>query len=88
MPATGAGRALLIGQHPYLFSGTLASNITLGQPGASRSRIWAANESAQLTSLLGRPLAGLWPPARSPGMNRSGDCGVPPSWGWGASTIA
>jgi ATP-binding cassette, subfamily C, bacterial CydD len=50
----GSGRALLIGQHPYLFSGTLADNIALGQPGASRSRIWAAIEAAQLTSLLGR----------------------------------
>jgi ATP-binding cassette, subfamily C, bacterial CydD len=51
-PADGAGRALLIGQHPYLFSGTLADNIALGQPGASRSRIWAAIEAAQLTSLV------------------------------------
>ena len=49
----GSARALLIGQHPYLFSGTLADNIALGQPGASRSRIWAAIEAAQLTSLLG-----------------------------------
>ena len=58
VPATGdsgSGRALLIGQHPYLFSGTLADNIALGRrPGASRFRIWAAIEAAQLTSLLGR----------------------------------
>jgi ATP-binding cassette subfamily C protein CydD len=59
VPATGGGRALLIGQHPYLFSGTLADNIALGQPGASRSRIWAAIEAAQLTSLLGRLPDGL-----------------------------
>jgi ATP-binding cassette subfamily C protein CydD len=51
---SGSARALLIGQHPYLFSGTLADNIALGQPGAPRSRIWAAIEAAQLTSLLGR----------------------------------
>jgi ATP-binding cassette, subfamily C, bacterial CydD len=56
---SGFGRALLIGQHPYLFSGTLADNIALGQPGASRSRIWAAIEAAQLTSLLGRLPDGL-----------------------------
>jgi ATP-binding cassette, subfamily C, bacterial CydD len=56
---SGAARALLIGQHPYLFSGTLADNIALGQPGASRSRIWAAIEAAQLTSLLGRLPDGL-----------------------------
>lgn len=59
VPAAGTGRALLIGQHPYLFSGTLADNIALGQPGASRSRIWAAIEAAQLTSLLGRLPDGL-----------------------------
>jgi ATP-binding cassette subfamily C protein CydD len=56
---SGSGRALLIGQHPYLFSGTLADNITLGQPGASRSRIWAAVEAAQLTGLLSRLPDGL-----------------------------
>jgi ATP-binding cassette subfamily C protein CydD len=58
-PATGTGRALLISQHPYLFSGTLADNIVLGQPGASRSRVWEAIEAAQLTSLLGRLPDGL-----------------------------
>jgi ATP-binding cassette subfamily C protein CydD len=58
-PATGSARALLIGQHPYLFSGTLADNIALGRPGASRSRVWAAIEAAQLTSLLGRLPDGL-----------------------------
>ena len=58
-PATGSARALLIGQHPYLFSGTLADNIALGQAGASRSRIRAAIEAAQLTSLLGRLPDGL-----------------------------
>jgi ATP-binding cassette subfamily C protein CydD len=56
---SGPARALLLGQHPYLFSGTLADNIALGQPGASRSRIWAAIEAAQLTSLLGRLPDGL-----------------------------
>jgi ATP-binding cassette subfamily C protein CydD len=56
---SGSARALLIGQHPYLFSGTLADNIALGQPGASRSQIWAAIEAAQLTRLLGRLPDGL-----------------------------
>jgi len=57
--AGGSGRGLLIGQHPYLFSGTLADNIALGQPGASRARIWEAIEAAQLTGLLGRLPDGL-----------------------------
>jgi ATP-binding cassette subfamily C protein CydD len=62
VPATGdsgSGRALLIGQHPYLFSGTLADNIALGRPGASRFRIWEAIEATQLTSLLTRLPDGL-----------------------------
>jgi ATP-binding cassette subfamily C protein CydD len=58
-PVTGSGRALLIGQRPYLFSGTLADNIALAQPGASHSRIWEAIEAAQLTSLIGRLPNGL-----------------------------
>jgi ATP-binding cassette, subfamily C, bacterial CydD len=58
LPA-GGGRALLIGQHPYLFSGTLADNIALGRPSAARSRIGAAAEAAQLTGLLGRLPDGL-----------------------------
>jgi ATP-binding cassette subfamily C protein CydD len=56
---SGSARALLLGQRPYLFSGTLADNIVLGQPGASRARIWAAIEAAQLTALLGRLPDGL-----------------------------
>jgi ATP-binding cassette subfamily C protein CydD len=59
IPTTGAGRALLIGQRPYLFSGTLADNITLGRPGASRSRLLEAIGAAQLTSLLDRLPDGL-----------------------------
>jgi ATP-binding cassette subfamily C protein CydD len=59
VPAGAGHRALLIGQHPYLFSGTVADNITLGLPGASRSRIRDAIEAAQLTSLLGRLPDGL-----------------------------
>ena len=57
--ADGAERALLIGQRPYLFSGTVADNVALGQPGASRSRIWEAIEAAQLASLLRRLPDGL-----------------------------
>jgi ATP-binding cassette subfamily C protein CydD len=59
MPAAESCRGLLIGQRPYLFSGSLASNIALGQPGASRDRIWAAAEAAQLTGLILRLPDGL-----------------------------
>jgi ATP-binding cassette subfamily C protein CydD len=55
----GDHRALLIGQHPYLFSGSLADNVSLGRPGISRDRIWAAIEAAQLAGLAARLPDGL-----------------------------
>jgi ATP-binding cassette subfamily C protein CydD len=47
-----AGRALLIAQRPYLFPGTLAANLALGQPGLSTSRMWEAIARAQLTRVV------------------------------------
>jgi len=52
-------RALLIGQHPYLFSGSLADNVSLGRRGISRERIQEAIEAAQLTDLAARLPDGL-----------------------------
>jgi ATP-binding cassette subfamily C protein CydD len=46
------GRALLIAQRPYLFPGTLADNLALGQPGLVASRMWEAIERAQLTRVV------------------------------------
>ncbi|MDT4915243.1 MAG: ATP-binding cassette, subfamily bacterial CydD [Pseudonocardiales bacterium] len=46
------GRALLIAQRPYLFPGTLADNLALGQPGLAASRMWEAIERAQLTRVV------------------------------------
>jgi ATP-binding cassette subfamily C protein CydD len=46
------GRALLIAQRPYLFPGTLADNLALGQPGLSTSRMWEAIGRAQLTRVV------------------------------------
>ncbi|HET6501738.1 MAG TPA: ATP-binding cassette domain-containing protein [Amycolatopsis sp.] len=51
-PATDAPRALLLGQRPYLFAGTLADNLTLGGQGISRTRLWEAIELAQLTRVV------------------------------------
>jgi ATP-binding cassette subfamily C protein CydD len=51
-PPSGQGRALLIAQRPYLFPGTLADNLALGQPGLSTSRMWDAIARAQLTPLV------------------------------------
>ncbi|HEX6451775.1 MAG TPA: ATP-binding cassette domain-containing protein [Trebonia sp.] len=52
-------RALLIGQHPYLFSGSLADNVSLGRPGVARERIEDAIEAAQLSDLVARLPDGL-----------------------------
>jgi ATP-binding cassette subfamily C protein CydD len=46
------GRALLIAQRPYLFPGTLAENLALGQPGLTAARMWDAIERAQLTGVV------------------------------------
>jgi ATP-binding cassette subfamily C protein CydD len=51
-PSGQAGRALLIAQRPYLFPGTLADNLALGQPGLSASRMWEAIARAQLTRVV------------------------------------
>ena len=59
VPVAEAPRGLLISQRPYLFSGSLADNIALADPGASRERIWAAAEAAQLTTLILRLPDGL-----------------------------
>jgi ATP-binding cassette subfamily C protein CydD len=51
-PPGQAGRALLIAQRPYIFPGTLADNLALGQPGLSESRMWEAVARAQLTRVV------------------------------------
>ncbi|HEY3713057.1 MAG TPA: ATP-binding cassette domain-containing protein [Jatrophihabitantaceae bacterium] len=51
-PPGPAGRALLIAQRPYLFPGTLADNLALGQPGLPASRMWDAIARAQLTRVV------------------------------------
>ncbi|MCW2542296.1 MAG: thiol reductant exporter, ATP-binding protein CydD [Frankiales bacterium] len=52
-------RALLIGQQPYLFAGTVAQTLALGQPDLSPQQMWAAIESAQLGPVLRRLPDGL-----------------------------
>jgi ATP-binding cassette, subfamily C, bacterial CydD len=51
-PPGKEGRALLIAQRPYLFPGTLADNLALGQPGLSAARMWEAIARAQLTQVV------------------------------------
>jgi ATP-binding cassette subfamily C protein CydD len=58
-PATESPRALLLGQQPYLFPGTVAENLALGQPGLTSEQMWEAIESARLTPVLRRLPEGL-----------------------------
>jgi ATP-binding cassette subfamily C protein CydD len=51
-PAGERGRALLIAQRPYLFPGTLADNLALGQSDLSASRMWEAIEHARLMRVV------------------------------------
>ncbi|MDQ1749328.1 MAG: ATP-binding cassette, subfamily bacterial CydD [Pseudonocardiales bacterium] len=51
-PLGQGGRALLIAQRPYLFPGTVADNLALGQPDLCASRMWEAIARAQLTSVV------------------------------------
>ncbi|MCW2490644.1 MAG: thiol reductant exporter, ATP-binding protein CydD [Frankiales bacterium] len=51
-PLGQGGRALLIAQRPYLFPGTVADNLALGQPELCASRMWEAIARAQLTSVV------------------------------------
>lgn len=42
------GPAVLVPQHPYLFHGSVADNLTLANPDATDSQLWAALEAADL----------------------------------------
>ena len=42
----------LVPQKPYLFSGTVASNLRYGKPDATEEEIWAALEVAQATDFV------------------------------------
>ncbi|QSB04171.1 ABC transporter ATP-binding protein [Natronoglycomyces albus] len=49
-------RVALIGQHPYLFRGSVRSNLHIAAPQATESELWAALEDAQLA-----PTVRSWP---------------------------
>lgn len=52
-------RLALAGQRPWLFRGSIADNIRLGDPDADRRRVRAAAEAAQVMSFAERLPAGL-----------------------------
>jgi ATP-binding cassette, subfamily B, multidrug efflux pump len=62
----------LVPQKPYLFSGTVASNLRYGKPDASDEEIWAALEIAQARDFVEAMTEGLEAPIAQGGTNVSG----------------
>ncbi|MFI7384878.1 ABC transporter ATP-binding protein [Streptomyces sp. NPDC049813] len=62
----------LVPQKPYLFSGTVASNLRYGRPDATDEELWHALEVAQAKEFVGRLEGGLDAPITQGGTNVSG----------------
>jgi ATP-binding cassette subfamily B protein len=62
----------LVTQKPYLFSGTVASNLRYGNPQASDEQLWAALTVAQADQFVAAMPAGLDSPIAQGGTNVSG----------------
>ena len=66
------GRIGLVPQRPYLFSGTVASNLRMGNPEASDEELWQALEIAQARDFVERMPDGLGSGISQGGTNVSG----------------
>ncbi len=62
----------LVPQKPYLFSGTVASNLRYGKPDATDEELWRALETAQARDFVERMPEGLQAPIAQGGGNVSG----------------
>jgi ATP-binding cassette subfamily B multidrug efflux pump len=62
----------LVPQRPYLFSGTIASNLAYGKPDASESEMWEALEIAQAADFVRRMPGSLEASIEQGGTNVSG----------------
>ncbi|MET9434321.1 ABC transporter ATP-binding protein [Streptomyces sp. NPDC006551] len=62
----------LVPQKPYLFSGTVATNLRYGNPDATDEELWHALEVAQAASFVKKLDAGLNAPIAQGGTNVSG----------------
>ncbi|WP_354640304.1 ABC transporter ATP-binding protein [Kitasatospora camelliae] len=62
----------LVPQKPYLFSGTVASNLRYGRPDATDEELWQALETAQARDFVERLPEGLDAPVSQGGANLSG----------------
>ncbi len=71
-PAALSAAVGLVPQKPYLFSGTVASNLRYGNQAATDAELWRALEIAQARDFVGRMPAGLDSPIAQGGTNVSG----------------
>ena len=62
----------LVPQKPYLFSGTVASNLRYGKPDATEDEMWEALRIAQADDFVRRMTGGLEAPIAQGGANVSG----------------
>jgi ATP-binding cassette, subfamily B, multidrug efflux pump len=67
-----AARIGLVPQKPYLFSGTVASNLRYGRPDATDDELWRALEVAQARDFVEQMPGGLDAPIGQGGSNVSG----------------
>jgi ATP-binding cassette subfamily B protein len=71
-PDTLSAAIGLVPQKPYLFSGTVASNLRYGKPGATEAELWQALEIAQAREFVERMEGGLDAKIDQGGTNVSG----------------
>ncbi|MFJ6616073.1 ABC transporter ATP-binding protein [Kitasatospora sp. NPDC091335] len=71
-PATIAENVSIVPQKPYLFSGTIASNLRYGRPDATDEELWHALEIAQAKEFVEKLPEGLDAPIAQGGGNVSG----------------
>jgi ATP-binding cassette subfamily B protein len=62
----------LVPQKPYLFTGTVASNLRYGKPEATDAELWDALETAQARDFVAAMTGGLDAPIAQGGTNVSG----------------
>ncbi len=71
-PAALARAIGYVPQRPYLFSGTIATNLEFGRPGATEDEMWAALEVAQAAGFVRAMPEKLHSPIAQGGSNVSG----------------
>jgi ATP-binding cassette, subfamily B, multidrug efflux pump len=71
-PKTLTESVAIVPQKPYLFTGTIASNLRYGRPEASDEELWEALDTAQARDFVERMPEGLNAPIAQGGTNVSG----------------